>query len=856
MIPILCRLKTYCLVLCLPVCCFGGVAAGSANRLRVDQSPIVNALNSDAEVLLAVEFSDGLVVLDSMSAYEVEGGVLVPAREFLSGLGVSVDLDVNSGRLSGFVLREENTFVISLSPCRLMTASGELPFDCSAAVLRSDDLFLTLEQLQSLLPATLDLDRYAAKIVVHSQEPFPPQERQRRSREGLSPIETNDPSMGDIHLGERRNFSISGMSYAFSGTGTATSVRTSRELAFHGGLLGLESRFRHSASSDGSFSNQLALSEYGENSVLELVDFVSPAVPMVGSPGVLRGLHYANYSDESALDSLVWEIDGVAPDQWDVELTQNGQLVQRTRASNGRYLFQRVRLQTGVNRFMIILLGPQGQRRTEFRSIDFEPNLSAAQRLRYRLISGVDEQGRKNHIGFGLLKGGKNWGVRFLAGEITLPKGYDSRALAGGGLLWFGNELSSTLQFAAQQEGRWGSEWVVRRPFHSGLLAFTRQDARGFGSFQFRVDQGQTLKTKNSLSGFVQVKLGLNFFNDVELSQTEFHEGGVESELKWRLSTQIAKANLLYELKQIRGSEVATQGQLTAGLPTAWGDTRLVVVQDSFRRALSQIQGQLTFRLGTLSGLQASMIFMPEEKTFDSSLDYRWVAAEHSWSLGTAWRSANNEAVFQASMSSSLDFLRVHDDRLSFTRFDRSDYVTTKVQVQRKEDGSPYEGVEILMNGQRTGQRTNSNGIAILTDLPRRQTSRISVRTDDLDDLYLQSQPSAWRVRGSTGRNCDLVFKLKSVGDVSGSIRSAKPNQPVGGIRLSLIDTDGAEVMRVRTSNDGYFYFGGIEAGKYQVRVAPEDLLGRDLRLVDETIVEVVIDPLVEMSVETSIQVK
>ncbi len=851
------RSTCYFLLLLLGGYSSDGLALAQAEAPSRSQEAADELLSEESEVFLAIEFSDGLIVRDSMSAYETERGVLIPVREFLDSIGISVAVDSKLGRVSGFVLREENTFSLSLWPCQLKTASGDLPIDCRTAVLREDDIFMPLQQLQTLLPATINLDRHSAKILIDPHEPFPPQTRALRAREGVAQNEPPDSAAGENWIGERRDLSLSGLSYSLNSNGDlARAHRSFGEISAFGGLMGLETRFRYSAASDGARSSQATLSDYTDDSTLELVDFVAPAAPLIGSPGVLRGAHYANQSDESAIDSLIWTIDGVAPDEWDVELTQNGQLLQRSRVTNGRYLFQRVRLQTGINRFMVTLLGPQGQRRTEFRSIDVEPNLASAQRLRYRFLSGENDKGQWNHLAVGLIRGGTNWGIRMLAGEITLPRDEQKRQFLGGGLLWFGNSLSSTLQVATQQEGRWGSEWVVRRPFDGGLIAFTRQESNGFGSFQFRVDQGQTLQAKNSLSGFLQSNIGINLSNDLELSQSEFQEGSQESELRWRVSTQVLKTNLLYDLKISKSVESSSQGQLSAGLPASWGDGRLVLVHESPENSISQVQGQLTLRGGRLGGLQAGIIYAVEPRSLDASIDYRWSAAEYALSVGAGWKSATNEAVVRASLSSSLDFSQFPKLPPKKTRFDRADYVTAKIAVQKKEDRSPFEGAEILINGQRTGQRTDAQGVAVLHDLPRRQTSRLSVRTDDLEDPYLTPQPTAWKVRGSTGRHMDLSFALRNVGEVSGFVRSVKTAKKLGGIRVMLLNDKGEVVSTIRTSSDGYFYFASVEVGKYEIRLSTEDLSGRELALKSSTIIEVVIDPKGEMSSETFIEVQ
>lgn len=827
--------------------------------LILTQAASATELTEDREIFLAVEFNDGLGVQDSLVAYETSRGVLVPARELLDAIGISVAVDPRAQRISGFVLREANTFSLSLSPCRLVTAKGDVPFDCKGSESRDDDIFLTLDQVSRIIPARISLDRFASKLVLEPDEPFPPQQRARRGREMISGGDSASSQVGALFQGERVWGRVTGLSYNLAGQSVSGEApRGTAETSVVGGFLGFDSRLRHSVGSDAVASVQWSLSEFTDSSSFELVDFVAPNVPLLGSPGVLRGFHFANQAEDSTFDPLDWTIDGSAPDGWDVELTQNGQLLQRTSVTGGRYQFQRVRLQAGLNRFSIVLLGPQGQRRVEGRSVDVEANLASSQPVQYRIYSGHNNDGQWTHLATGLVKGGRNWGVRLTGGQFSLPKEPTDRAFAGAGVVWFGDGLSSSVQLIGQNNGRWLSELSARLPFSRGLLSVVRVDSDGFGSYQFRTDQGQTLKSRNSLTGYLQGTLGVGFFSDLELNQTNYVEGAADVDLRWKIATQLQRMNLLYDLRATKTTETTYQGQLTASLPAFWGDGRLSLSHDSTTQGVRQVQAQFNIRAGRIDGVQGHLTYTTESRAIDATIDYRWEAWKHQWAAGGGWSSLRSEPIVRLSVSSSLDFSQPSRERPQFTTFDRADYVTSRVQVQSAADGRPFEGAEILLNGQRTGERTGADGVAVLRNLPRRQTSRISVRTDDLEDPFLRPDPPAQRIKGAPGRKSDLSFSMQSLGEISGFIRSARQGVRMGGIRVSLfpLAAEGGEALSVRTSSDGYFYFGEVKPGRYRIAISAEDLSARRLEEQDPKVIEVTIDPSGDMSHETTLSVK
>jgi hypothetical protein len=216
----------------------------------------------------------------------------------------------------------------------------------------------------------------------------------------------------------------------------------------------------------------------------------------------------------------------------------------------------------------------------------------------------------------------------------------------------------------------------------------------------------------------------------------------------------------------------------------------------------------------------------------------------------------NQEGILRFSLSSSLDFSQVPREAPQFTLFDRSDYVTTKVRTENQADQKPFEGAEVFLNGQGTGQRTGPSGVALIRNLPRRQTTRVSIRTDDLENPYLRPDPSAWRVRGALGKRSDLTIELRAAGEITGFIRSASPKVRLGGIRISIYSSEGQEVAVVRSTQDGYFYFGDVAPGSYRLRASTEDLESRGLKVEGPSNIELNLDAAGEMSIETLIQVR
>jgi hypothetical protein len=57
-------------------------------------------LNPDLEVYLSVEFSEGLVVSESLTAYQLKEGLYVPARQLSESLGLNFKVN-ESGEIAG-----------------------------------------------------------------------------------------------------------------------------------------------------------------------------------------------------------------------------------------------------------------------------------------------------------------------------------------------------------------------------------------------------------------------------------------------------------------------------------------------------------------------------------------------------------------------------------------------------------------------------------------------------------------------------------------------------------------------------------------------------------------------------------
>jgi hypothetical protein len=137
----------------------------------------------------------------------------------------------------------------------------------------------------------------------------------------------------------------------------------------------------------------------------------------------------------------------------------------------------------------------------------------------------------------------------------------------------------------------------------------------------------------------------------------------------------------------------------------------------------------------------------------------------------------------------------------------------------------PLEGVGITAGGRRA-IATGPDGTALLAGLPIHGDIGLTVLPDTLGDaMWNASRPSVTTFL-RPGQLATIDFPIVGNGEVNGTLylKTAKARTPdeLAGVKLELVDAQGAVAMKTSSAYDGFYSLYGIAPGTYQLRIPPD----------------------------------
>ena len=321
---------------------------------------------------------------DGVRGYQTPGSICIDLGDVIAGLDVPIDIDAEANRAQGWAFLEENQIVID-------RAAGRLTFGESRQALPQDVIFDTPEgwcvasqALAEWLGIAIEADLRNAVLLVSAEEALPVERAlERRDRAArirpridfdlstLPQAQTpyrmwRTPSLDAVvRLGGLRDRQRGGEQftrrYELFAAGEALTMSVDARLASddRGAPNSLRMRaFRSSARPD--LLGPLGATHFA------IGDVSSQPTPIAAQPTSGRGFVVTNRPIERPHEFDRKTFRGNLPEGWDAELYRNGQLLGfATDRGDGRYEFVDIDLRYGINRFEIVLYGPQGQIRRE-----------------------------------------------------------------------------------------------------------------------------------------------------------------------------------------------------------------------------------------------------------------------------------------------------------------------------------------------------------------------------------------------------------------------------------------------------------------------------------------------------------
>lgn len=799
---------------------------------------------------------------DGVRGYQTPTGVCVDFADAIMALDISVRLDKQSRRATGWAYDERKTMTID-------RVSGEEQIMNLRRKVAPDDIRDTPEgwcvstvALSRWLGVTLKPDTSNAILTVTADRKLPPQLAAERRARVHSSVPEFDLASLPKSSAPYRGIKIPSVDVVASLGGTLDRRNGNRLDAqyelYASGEVGPVAYDARLSSDRRGVPATLRLRAYRTDPAGKLPlgathiavgDVQGLSTPLVSQSGVGRGFIVTNRPVDRPQNFDRTDFRGELPNGWDAELYRNGQLLAFANdRADGRYEFLDVALQYGQNRFEVVLYGPQGQIRREVKSVPVGLDSIPPRKTWY--WAGADEEGRDLiNLYRSPVFARRGW-----RGSFGLERGLNAKTSVALNM--------SSLLIDGIGRRNFG-EVALRRAIGPALAEFSGAvDATGGRAF--RAQALAQLGTTNF--ALETIWAGGNYRSDRILQNvTGLHVASIDHFFgKGRRSVPV---HFDARLTTRRGGdstlEFATRSSLSVGQMSFTGE---VAYRDERRKfgpdPSSQIEAGLlaNARVGTvrLRG-EARFRIAPESQFQSATIVGEWAAggsrlhpaqwrAELGYDqalgraragLGYSKRyervsfSASGEVATDGAVAAGLNLAfslgpdprRNGGIRLTADKLASQGSALVRVYRDANSNGRRDAGERLEKGAQIAAGRipvdhlTDAHGEVVVDGLEPFQPVLVSVDGSALPDPLVQPSTPGSVVTPRPGVTVAIELPLVATGDVDGTLVRAGGGS-LEGIDLELVDGEGRAVARTRSDFDGFFLFEAVPYGRYSVRIA------------------------------------
>lgn len=843
-------------------------------------------------VNLGGEILDTIVVFVDIHK-DGEKQIFVPVQEFFDVLEISAETDIDQGVSKGWIVSEDRTFTIDLKEGLVRSKKGKVKLNSSIAEIQGSDIYLDSKLFFEFLPIQLTPDFQNLELAVESSEDLPLQVRienyKRRSEFRKKPtirLEETDYIVNNdwftlpfIDLSSSYSLSESKSSgepkttnenynYSFTGRNIMFTMDSEWMARKQAGQNKLDAEFRARKYFYDDRHRPL-----GPVKQIEVGDTGAYGISEMAGGGQGRGAKISSFFnvDASRVNSV--DIGGFLNDGWEVELYKGKTLIDFLEIPvNGRYDFNNIPTTTGINDFVLVFYGPQGQIRKESRQFligeqsvgegEFGFEFSETQDKRYLFEhdegGGKGEQSQKDtstvlNTYYGLTD---NFLVMSgLASFVDPGKTSTSTTEQDIETDFFNLGFRTLLPFASLQYLFLYS--LEHDNFaHEFNMGFTAKSLKHFG-LNVKYQLFDKVKTNNSshfgqfvydytearLNSNLPITKALNFPFELRMSKASAFDDRKDA---YEFSGRVSH-NLLHLLA------ITFTGKRTRSYTNSKVDSGTLLLNKRFKKFGIRMEANQEFQPDNkLESVSATVDYNHSAKTksiFKWTQNYSYSYDEnnvktkdtldaysagvnhmtdHYGSFGTevSWNTNDNQSI-SLNYSIGLGYDTDQNKVLTNSRgFSDSGLTNVRVFLDENENGEMDEGEEPIGDVRFEGEqiRTNEKGIATVKNVPPYVLSSVSVREGMIDDnAFLKAKQRNYYYVARPGSIITVDIPIVRVGDIEGEIFDVKGGE-MRRIKVSLIDKDGNVIREAKTDIFGFFNFSAIPLGTYKVRLDNDQL--------------------------------
>lgn len=826
------------------------VGAGPA-ALLVTQRP-------EAELLLLAVKLDAVLLTEALPAYPGRGDVLVPLGALCEILSVGIDVDAARGTASGFFVREDRRFDLDVVSRQVTVDGVRKRFDATAVELHGDDVFVGAALLSEWLPLGLDVDLYASLLTVRPGEKLPVQlrlERERKLRNAGPPRGTTE-ALPRLDLPYRLfeapfvDQSLGFSRQASSGGGSGESLTYTTNAA--GDLLGAEATAFLSGSGAGLGDVRLGLGRkdpYGKllgflrATEAAVGDVYLPALDLVTASQSGTGFVLGNYPLGAPTQFDRQTFRDALPVGWDVELYQNNVLVALAPSRpDGLYEFADVPLYAGMNVFRLEFYGPQGQRRTETRTLNVGQSLTPKGKLFYRLagadptlrLAGAAPPGAGERAtleaSFGVAK---NLSASAALSEVSFAG--LRHAYARLGLRGYAGRLFANVDAAVDKAGGWAWQGTAQTRL-AGVGFFVQQAwLADFVSEAFRDASGRLRsRTLLRLDSAIPATFLPRIPVYVDLRQDRYEDGRRESFLTARLSAfsrGLSVTNYLrWSFSSGRDTSTSTANGLffaskLIGTFSARGEVEYDLSPQT-RISSAKLVAEAGTRTGYVYSAQVGRLFAGSQTQLAAGVSR--LEGLFSWAVSLRFSSPGG---FGASALVSVGIGREPRTGRWMPQarpMASSGAISARTFLDANGNGvadpgeDPLAGAGLRLNGAGSLARSDASGILFLPNVGAYQPTDVEIATDTLEDPLAKPGREGVHIVPRPGKVAVIDFPVVVSGEITGTVYLLRgtTRREASAVELELVDEGGKVRQTVRSAFDGFYDLTEVRPGRYTLRVS------------------------------------
>ena len=800
---------------------------------------------------------------DGVRGYQTPQGVCVDLADVVLALDLAIRVDKKLRRATGWVFDERRSLTIDREAGEVR--AGSQSFRLSPTMIRDTPAgwCVDLDSLNAWLgvPIVADLSNAVLRIDSKDKLPFQLAAERRARAAGLRPQAKFDlaslpqasrpyqawatPSVDVVasagFVSDKRGGSYVQGRYEIFAAGEVLKQSFDARLSSDNEGVPDSLRMRlYRTDPEGRLLGPLNATHYAAGDV----SLLSTGIVASSAPG--RGAVITNRPVERPDSFDKTDFRGDLPAGWDAELYRNGQLLAFTSPNgDGRYEFLDVPLQYGSNRFEIVLYGPQGQIRREIKQVQVGMDSIPPQQTWY--WAGFAQE-NADLIEFG----GRGRGPfrRGWRGTLGIERGLDARTSVAAyahslmiedvrrnyAEVALRRSLGPTLlevggSYADAPKG-FGGGGAVRA---SWLAAFgetyVRADAmrgwNGFvsdrflgninGLYSISVDQsvklGQTVLPLHFDVRLVDRRSGISSLEASARASASFRALTFTGQLDWsRTKVPVGPDppdNLTaILLANARIGRVRVRGEARFALSGDSSDTRVALVGEWAGKGDAEWRAELGY---------------------DRGLERARVGAGYTRRFNRLQLSGFGEVASDGSVAASLSLAFSIGPkpsggwRMSSEKLASRGQVIADVWMDDNGDGirQPGEaalaGVPLTAGHGYADAATDAQGQATIDGLEAFRPVLIGIDAGSLPDPYVQPALSGVVVSPRPGVATRVALPMAVAGEIEGVVRRDGGN-PIEGLSLELVDSEGRVRATTLTEFDGYFLFESVAYGRYTVR--------------------------------------